>query len=161
MGAGVLRWLADVEEEYQETVSGERLGALKGVDAVIVADEPTSTRCIVGKGGFIRGDDLAAHCPDAFVVHLAGTVFRAELEALRITCLPESAPAPGHMGWSLSELGPKPVIDLHAGGLRVGELLARARLAGHPPNEATASALGNPVCQDFSPEQKRRYGCPF
>ena len=161
MGAAVVRWLADVEDVRRETLSEERLSVLGGADAVVVADEPTSTRCIVGKGGPIRADDLAAHCPDAVVVHLAGTVSRAELEALRITCLPESAPEPGHMGWSLSELGPKPVIDLHAGGLKVGELLAGARLAGLTPNEATSSALRNPVCQDFSPEQKRRYGCPF
>lgn len=161
MGAGVMRWQADVEEAYQETVSEERLRSLKGVDAVIVADEPTSARCVVGKGGFVCGDDLATHCPDAVVVHLAGTVSREELEASGITCVPTSPPAPGHMGWSLSELGPKPVIDLHAAGLKVGELLTRARLDGLPPDEATASALGNPVCQDFSPEQKRRHGCPF
>jgi hypothetical protein len=65
------------------------------------------------------------------------------------------------MGWSLSELGPRPVIDLHAAGLKVGETLARARLSGLAPGDATAAALRNPLCQDFSPEQKALYGCPF
>jgi len=161
MGACVVRWLADVEDARPKMPRDERLSVLSGVDAVIVADEPTSMGCIVGEGGAISADDLATYCPDAVLVHLAGTVSRAELEASRITCLPESAPEPGHMGWSLSELGPKPVIDLHAGGLKVGELLARARLAGLSPNEATESALRSSLCQDFSPEQKRRYGCPF
>jgi hypothetical protein len=161
MGAVVMRWLADIEDAYHEIASKERLEALVGVDAVIVADEPMSTRCVVGTAGFVSPKDIADNCPDAIVLQLAGTVSRQELEASGIKCIPETGPAPGHMGWSLSELGPKPVIDLHAGGLKVGELLARGRLAGLSPAEATARASEHPVCQVFSPEQRRRYARPF
>lgn len=160
MGAMVLRWSADFEEAGY-VVSEERLSALKGVDAIVIADEPNSERCTIGAGGLISVSDLRGRCPDAIIVQLAGVVSRPELMAYGMKCIPDEEPPVGHMGWSLSELGPKPVIDLHAGGLKVGELLARGRLAGLSPADATEQALRNPVCQDFSPEQKRVYGCPF
>jgi hypothetical protein len=161
MGALVVRWLADVDEAGDEIISGERLEALKGADAVIVADEPTSRRILVGGGGFLPISEVVTHCPDALVVQLAGAVSRSELDAAGVRCIPAGGLVPGHMGWSLSDLGPKPVIDLHAAGLKVGELLARARLANLSPAEATEKALLNPVCQDFTPDQKRQYGRPY
>jgi hypothetical protein len=160
MKAHVLRWLADFEEG-EVSASEDRLAALSGADAIVVADEPNSTRCSIGSGGFITAADIVKHCKDAVVIQLAGSVSRPELDVAGVTCVPDAAPAPGHMGWSLSELGPKPVIDLHAAGLKVGELLARGRLAGLSPAEATRAALENPICQDFSVEQKRRFDCPF
>jgi hypothetical protein len=40
---------------------------------------------------------------------------------------------PGHrMALTLAALGPRPVVELHAAGLKVGEQAARARLAGDP-----------------------------
>lgn len=161
MGAFVLRWFADVENAEAGAGFEQRLEALHGADAFVIADEPVAIRVLIGAGGFLSGQDLARHCPDAIVVQLAGVIDRTDLKAATITCLPDEAPVQGHMGWSLSELGPKTVIDLHAAGLKVGELLARGRLDGLGPKAAVARALGNPLCQDFSPEQKRSYGCPF
>jgi hypothetical protein len=160
MKAHVLRWLADFEES-ETPASEDRLAALAGSDAIVVADEPNSTRRSIGPGGFISAADIVEHCPGAVVIQLAGSLSRGELAAAGVACIPDAAPAPGHMGWSLSELGPKPVIDLHAAGLKVGELLARGRLAGQSAAQATRAALENPICQDFSVEQKRRYDCPF
>jgi hypothetical protein len=37
-------------------------------------------------------------------------------------------------------LGPKPVIDLHAAGLKAGEVVARSRLAGLSCDEAVRRA---------------------
>jgi hypothetical protein len=137
------------------------LEELEGADAIVLADEPVSTEVLVGSDGVITPHDIVERCPEATLVQLAGVVDRSELEALAIRCIPRKAPAPGHMGWSLSELGPRAVIDLHAAGLKVGELLARARLAGLGPKEAVVEALKNPLCQDFSPEQKRKFGYPY
>jgi hypothetical protein len=161
MGALVLRWLSDFEGEFSTVVSDERLGLLKEVDAVVVADSPNSTKCLIGSGGLVGVDDLASRCPEAAVIQLAGLVSREELASAGVMCLPEEPPPHGHMGWSLSDLGPRPVIDLHAAGLKVGGLLARARLSGLSPAEATAEALRHPICQDFSPEQRVMYGCPY
>lgn len=49
----------------------------------------------------------------------------------------------GHMGVLPSDLGPEPVVRLQAGGLKVGELLARARHAGHDPATAERLALAS------------------
>lgn len=38
-----------------------------------------------------------------------------------ISVFPERDVKPGYMGWTLAELGPKPVIHLHTAGLKVGE----------------------------------------
>lgn len=38
--------------------------------------------------------------------------------------------SPQRMACTLAALGPRPMIELHAAGLKVGELAARARLAG-------------------------------
>lgn len=161
MGALVMRWLSDFDCETSAFVSDERLDALTGADAIVAADSPNSTKCLIGSGGLVSAGDLASRCPEAVVIQLAGTISREELAAARIVCSPDVPPEPGHMGWSLSELGPRPVIDLHAAGLKVGELLARGRLAGLSPAKATFEALKHPVCQDFSAEQRVLYGCPY
>jgi hypothetical protein len=44
----------------------------------------------------------------------------------------------GYMGWTLIELGPKPLIDLHTAGLRVGEIVKRSGLQ---------NALEHSLCQ--------------
>ncbi len=160
MKAHVIRWLAD-SDAGDLSASEDRLAALAGADAIIVADEPNSTRPAIASDGFIMASDIAERCADAVVVQFAGRVSRRELTSAGVSCIPATEPALGHMGWSLSELGPKPVIDLHAAGLKVGELLARGRLAGLSSADATRAALENPISQDFSVEQKRHYGCPF
>jgi hypothetical protein len=38
---------------------------------------------------------------------------------------PPEAPPPGHMGVLPSAVGPEPIVRLQAGGLKVGEVLAR------------------------------------
>jgi hypothetical protein len=161
MGAVVLRWLSDFEGEISALVSEDRLDALKGADALVIADSPNSTRCLIGSGGVVAAGDVASRCPEAVVIQLAGSISREELGEAGIVCSPRAPLQAGHMGWSLSELGPRPVIDLHAAGLKVGELMARARLAGLSPAEATFVALKHPISQDFSAEQRVQYGCPY
>ena len=39
------------------------------------------------------------------------------------------------MALTLAGLGPRPVIELHAAGLKVGEIAARARQAGQPATD--------------------------
>jgi hypothetical protein len=42
--------------------------------------------------------------------------------------------------------------------LKVGELLAKARLKGLDRIDAEHEALKDAICQDFSPEQRKNYG---
>jgi hypothetical protein len=91
------------------------------------------------------------------VIQLDGLIERKPLEKLGITCLPSEEPRIGHMGWTLAYLGPKPVIALNGGGLKVGELMARARLKGLDRVQAEREALKDRICQDFNLEQRKMY----
>jgi hypothetical protein len=44
---------------------------------------------------------------------------------------PREEPRPGHMGLTLSFLGPTPVVKLQAGGLKCGEVMLGNSLASH------------------------------
>ena len=57
-------------------------------------------------------------------------------------------------------VGPKPVIDLHTAGLKVGEMMVRQRQTGVSFIETVEVCLKDNVCQDFSLEQKVKYGYP-
>jgi len=50
---------------------------------------------------------------------------RAAAAAAGVPVWPPEAPPPGHMGVLPSAVGPEPIVRLQAGGLKVGEVLAR------------------------------------
>ena len=90
-------------------------------DAVLLALRP-------GGGVDFTQDDawlLADLAPGTVLVQYWGDTDRAALAAVGIPVWPPEAPGPGHMGVLPSALGPEPVVRLQAGGLKVGELLAR------------------------------------
>ena len=101
-------------------------------DAVLVALRPKS-------GPVIERAEL-----EAFAERFAGTPlvrFWGDLPA--DPPLPTWPPggAPGHMGVLPSDLGPEPVVRLQAGGLKVGEVLARARREGLGPTASEQRAV--------------------
>jgi hypothetical protein len=132
-------------------------GILKGCDAIIVAHH-LSPALVVGSNGQVSPSELKELCPDVVVIQLSGRIDRNGLDRYEIRYLPYDEPDEGHMSWSLSELGPRPVIDLHTAGLKVGELMVRARLRGLGRDEAEREALRNPICQNFSAEQESIHG---
>jgi dTDP-4-amino-4,6-dideoxygalactose transaminase len=90
-------------------------------DAVILADTPSPDHWNIGSAG-------AKHTPDELgsfdaLVQVWGDVDRDAIPGVRF--YPLEAPAGGHMGVQLSDLGHEPIIRLQAGGLKVGEVLAR------------------------------------
>jgi hypothetical protein len=102
---------------------------LAALDALIIADY-TRDDLIVGPGGDLSAAELAAACPEATVVQFAGRGDVAGLMAHGMTVYP-GIDLPAHrMALTLAALGPRPVVELHAAGLKVGELAARARLGG-------------------------------
>ena len=46
-------------------------------------------------------------------------------------------------------LGPKPVVELYAAGLKVGETMSRGRLSGLTPEKAAESAMKHSLAMDF------------
>lgn len=125
-----------------ELRSASSRALLATADALLVADYATDD-VIVGDGGAVTAAELAALAPGICVVPFAGAVDVAALERAGVRCHPAERLEPRRMARTLAHLGPRPVIDLHAAGLKVGELAARARLRGLDADAATAAAVGH------------------
>jgi hypothetical protein len=108
------------------------------LDALVVADMGRDT---LGFDGLVEElPSLLAQTGTTMVV-VAGDLDPEPLLAAGVPLNPQDRRMPGHMWVTTSAVGPKPVIDLHCAGLRVGELLVRARRAGSSPEEAVDSAV--------------------
>jgi hypothetical protein len=89
----------------------------RGLDAVVVA-EHRDRRAVVGGESGIPVDVIADG--DTVLAHIAGAV---EDPAGRLRKHPAGEVSPGWMTVTTALLGPRPVVDLHAAGLRVGQAL--------------------------------------
>jgi hypothetical protein len=106
-------------------------------DAIVVALKP-------GDGPVLNAADaelIGKHAPGTAVVQYWGDVDRQALAHAHIPVWPAQEPIAGHMAVLLSAIGPDPIVRLQAGGLKVGEVLARG------PGLATAAecALVQPL----------------
>ena len=97
-------------------------GRLAEADALLLAPGDPGTRT-VGPGGWIGPAELAAAAPHLAVVSLAGELDRRGLAAAGLRFWPAS-------GSSAHDLLPAPLIELHTAGLKVGEVMTRARRRG-------------------------------
>jgi len=122
-----------------------------GADAVVVADF-TAPGWIVGRGGLLDPALLARSAPGVAVVAFAGGVDASAVREAGLRCVPEEGSREGRMGRTLAHLGPRPVVDLHAAGLKVGAVAARAArqglrgaaLAAHVRRHAPAMEMPEP-----------------
>jgi hypothetical protein len=106
------------------------------LDALILA-EHRSHREIVGEiGGIPPALVKRIGSP---VIHICGNIDNEAFARAGVTKLPAQKIAPGFMTVTTDYVGPRPVIDLHAGGLKVAEILVRARNAGMTLQQAEAA----------------------
>ena len=93
-------------------------------DALLVADY-TRHEPIIGEGGDLTAAELAMANPALTVVQFAGAIDVEGLRKAGISVHP-GVPLPARrMARTLAALGPVPVIELHAAGLKVGQIAAR------------------------------------
>lgn len=164
-GAEVL-WVTKNSSDEVKKLGGTKIGRslkdpsvqnnIRDCDAIIINTYP-DRNVMIGKHGDISSKRLKELAPGTTVIQLNGLIERDSLDKVSIACLPTEEPKVGHMGWTLAYLGPRPVIALNSGGLKVGELLAKARLKRLSRVLAEKEALKNQICQDFSPEQRKKY----
>lgn len=124
---------------------------LKDCDALVVADY-ISDNTLIGTDGQISGKELIELSRKISVVQFAGDVDIYELNKYNIPFFPEKRVGKFRMGMTLAELGPEPVIDLHCAGLKVGEIMARARLNGKTVEETKMIALKYSPAYSLEPE---------
>ena len=103
--------------------AGELEKAGSGNDAVVVADYLAEQPAI--DGGEEALEEFAAANPASTFVQFAGALPLDRLRALGLRVHPGKPLEPRRMMFTLAHLGPRPVVYLHAAGLKVGELLWR------------------------------------
>jgi hypothetical protein len=112
---------------------------LKRIDGIVVA-EHRFRGAVLGPDGPIPLDQLATNSPGVAVAHIAGGVDAGALRVCGIAVNPPLPSSAGHMSVTTDYVGPRPVIELHAAGLRVGQALAEAVRAGYVGDEAARQA---------------------
>lgn len=129
---------------------------LERADALVIA-EHHSRRALIGPRGELTPRELAALNAGIVIAHLCGGIDRPSLEAAGLRCHPARFAPPGYMSVATGYLGPRPVIELHAAGLKVGEALARARARGLTAMAAEQLVLDTlPLAQGFPQQQDGR-----
>lgn len=123
------------------------LEAVRWSTYVLVA-EHADDRVLLGRRGVVETRSLLEAGATAVGV-IAGRVDRDDLEAHGISVFPQRLAPAGYMSYSPAHLGPYPVMDLFAAGIKVGEAMARARLRGMDVRDAARFALANAPAMDL------------
>jgi hypothetical protein len=119
---------------------------LRDCDAIIIADY-SSEETIIGRYGQITAGEIKKSAPGISIIHLCGEVDVVSLTAEGIPHYPPTGAGKRRMGLTFAALGPRPVIELHAAGLKVGEAMARARLLGLSQKKIQSLALRHSPAQ--------------
>lgn len=124
----------------------KNLKYLKDCEALVVADLK-SNETFIGRSGQISAKELIEISRKISVIQFAGDIEIDELEEYDIPFFPKRRIGKYRMGMTLAYIGPKPIIDLHCAGLKVGEVMARARMNGKNLAEIESIALKNSPAQ--------------
>jgi hypothetical protein len=129
--------------------SSEAKEALKNADAMVIADLQ-SKKMLIGPEAQISAQELLSLNPGIVVAHISGGANLQDLQDQFIPHRPRESPPMGHMSVTTDYVGPRPLIDLHTAGLRVGQALAHAVREGHSGLSAEKRAAElNPLVQRF------------
>jgi hypothetical protein len=124
----------------EDLLAPDNQARIVGADALIIADY-TRDDIIVGLGGDITSPSLAQLAPTITVVNFAGLIDADGLRETGIFVYPQHSVSARRMTMTLAELGPRPVIELHGAGLKVGEIAARARSSGLSWSDARSAGF--------------------
>ena len=134
--------------------SSKAIEFLKKCDLIVINSAPLKKMVIGGNNG-LSASLLKKLNPNVKILVYFGNVDYARIKTAGLVCYPKKNPGIGHMPWTLDFLGPRPTIELHALGLKVGELLAKYRLSGFDVAEAEKKAIKSPFCLGFTAKQKK------
>jgi hypothetical protein len=124
------------------------LAFIRDADALLILEHRAREE-LIGPRGMIDFHDIRRLNEGLTIVHICGGI---DLESLNRSGLPyhpaQIQPA-GFMSRTTAHLGPRPLIDLHTAGLRVGEVLTRCRISGASAREAVLEAIKSAPGKDF------------
>lgn len=107
-------------------------------DAIVIVEHRLA-RKLVSNSGPIRPGDIKAAGVE--LIHICGVLDYESIDVTGMYVYPERRVAHGYMTMTTDYVGARPVIDLHAAGLKIGELAVRVRLDGGSVEEATAASV--------------------
>lgn len=107
-------------------------------DAVLLALQPAEGGTVLTAADAAL---LGAEAPGTVLVQYWGDADRGALAAAGVPVWPPVPPPAGHMAVLPSAIGPEPIVRLQAGGLKVGELLARGAGRAEPGELALVQIL--------------------
>jgi hypothetical protein len=139
LGSSVVR-LEPREGRWQLDATGR--SALSSADALVVA-EHHSRRELIGRDGYVSAEALFDLNPAIAIAHICGSVEHAPIDALGFRYAPARFAPAGYMSVATDHVGPRPIIELHAAGLKVGAVMHRFRrdgLSGFDAEMATLQA---------------------
>ena len=122
--------------KYGADLQAVMIDACDNVDAVVLA-EHRDNRTLIGPGG-VSEEKLSLQGIE--IIHISGAITLGSDPSSRIKKYPPNEVPFGVMTLTTDHLGPKSVIDLHTGGLKVGAIISRARQAGLSAQEAIKRA---------------------
>ena len=153
LGADVV-WFSHNNSEsdffYPELRDYLRKNAMN-IDGVLSAEHHFSDQ-ILGKDGFIDFLEISHLNPDIRIGISCGNIDIDDLKNSKLIYFPKEIVPFGYMSYQSHHLGPLPVMDLFASGLKVGEVMAKGRLSGLSIKNTTIHALGNSPAIDFEGE---------
>jgi len=133
--------------------------SLLSLDAVVIVDNRTE-KTLLGTKGLIGINQLEDRAPDTTVFHICGPVNDEQLRNSSINVVPEEPADAGHMSFIISDIGPRPVIQLQTAGLAAGEVAARHQASGRNFQSAVDAAVSETVGADFTDDFKLEHGHP-
>ena len=140
-GGAVAGWLAAagalVERAGTDNWAASIVDAPVPFDALVIV-EHRDHRTIVNAGHGAALDVL--RITGSPIVRMAGAIDRLALHAHDVALLPDVDVPAGFMAVTTALAGARPVVDLHAAGLKAASLAVRARRAGASRSEAIAAA---------------------
>lgn len=123
-GSVIEQTLARAGASVHRMSSLKDTAVLGEADAVVVADYCREDM-IIGSGGDLTAADLAHLAPGIAVIQFAGRLDVQGLQDCGLTVVPGVDLQARRMATTLAGLGPQPVVELHAAGLKVGEMALR------------------------------------
>lgn len=143
-GEAVANWLADAGARVARAGLVDwaaRVKEITDIDALVVVEHREHRDLLAVAGASVALARLAEL--GAPVVRLCGVLDRHAVETAGGRLVPATDPPAGVMSVTTAHAGPRPVIDLHAAGLKAGGLVAAARREGASPREAIAVSVAS------------------
>jgi len=129
--------------EFDQPLSIESIN-FSELNAIVVAENRIPVEIIGHSNGSISPALLSENSIE--LIHICGTIDEQSIQAASISKHPSNSASFGYMTKTTDYVGPKPLIDLHCAGLRVGEVSVRERIKGKSIDMAPKKAMDTGLC---------------